>query len=251
MWNPELYLQFADERARPFQDLLARVAASAPRRVIDLGCGPGNLTATLGRRWPQARIEGFDADPAMVAAARQRGLDIRQFDARDWTPPTDADVVISNAVLQWIPGHDTLLAQWLAALAPGAWLAFQVPANFAAPSHQVVDALVRSARWRESLLPHWRHNPVLEPLDYASIALDAGTEADVWETTYLHVLTGADAVFHWLSGTALRPLRAALDDVAWADFTNALKPELASAYPQRDGVTLLPYRRLFVVARKR
>ncbi|WP_255991680.1 trans-aconitate 2-methyltransferase [Chitinolyticbacter albus] len=251
MWNPDLYLQFADERARPFQDLVARINVAAPRRVIDLGCGPGNLTATLGRRWPRAQIEGFDSDSAMVAAARQRGIEVHQFDARDWTPPHDVDVIISNAVLQWIPGHDALLVSWLQAMSAGAWLAFQVPGNFGAPSHQVLDQLVHSATWRDALLPHWRHNPVLEPADYARLLLGTDSDIDVWETTYLHVLSGEHPVYTWLSGTALRPLRAALDDTAWADFTAELKPALAKAYPQRDGVTLLPYRRLFAVARKR
>ncbi|UXY14156.1 trans-aconitate 2-methyltransferase [Chitiniphilus purpureus] len=251
MWNPELYLQFADERARPFHDLVARIGAPSPQRVIDLGCGPGNLTATLAQRWPGARIEGFDADAAMVAAAQARGLAVSRLDARDWLPAADIDVVISNAVLQWVPEHDALLARWMAAFAPGSWLAFQVPANFGAPSHRLVDELVRSAPWQSQLLAHWRDNPVSTPDEYARLLLDAGSTIDVWETTYLHVLGGDDAVFTWLSGTALRPLRAALDDEAWAEFSAALKPRLAAAYPQRGGVTLLPYRRIFVVAHKR
>src|SRR5262245_41601125 len=135
MWDPRKYLDFADHRSRPFFDLLGRVPADAPRRVVDVGCGPGNLTEALIARWPGAAVEAFDSSPEMVEAARRRGIPAEVGDVWDWSPHPDTDVVVCNAVLQWVPGHDELLARWVGELPPGAWLAFQVPGNFAAPSH--------------------------------------------------------------------------------------------------------------------
>lgn len=127
MWNPDAYLSFADQRGRPFFELLSRVRADAPRRVADLGCGPGNLTATLAQRWPQADIEALDSSPEMVRAARERGIDADVGDVSDWTPKPGTDVVISNATLQWVPDHPQLLVRWAGELAPRSWIAMQVP----------------------------------------------------------------------------------------------------------------------------
>ena len=152
MWNPAVYLAYADHRARPFYDLLARVGAPAPRRIADLGCGPGNLTADLATRWPEAVIEAWDSSAEMVAAARERGVDARVGDVRDWAPASDTDVVISNATLHWVPEHPDLLVRWAAQLGAGAWIAVQVPGNFDAPSHTAVQELAHRPQWAE-LLP--------------------------------------------------------------------------------------------------
>jgi SAM-dependent methyltransferase len=122
MWNPDVYLAFADDRGRPFFDLLSRVGAAAPRRVVDLGCGPGNLTVTLAQRWPDAVVEAWDSSPEMVDAARKRSVDAHVGDVRTWTPQPDTDVVVTNATLQWVPEHAELLLRWagqLAAVASG------------------------------------------------------------------------------------------------------------------------------------
>ncbi|TJZ70109.1 trans-aconitate 2-methyltransferase [Chitiniphilus eburneus] len=251
MWDPAVYLRHADARARPFYDLLAQIGADAPRRVVDLGCGPGNLTATLAQRWPRAQIEGFDADPAMVEAAQRQGVAARQLDARQWRPEADTDVTISNAVLQWVPEHLALLTGWLAALPDGAWFAFQVPGNFDAPSHRLLHELIDTPAWRERLGNSGvLRQPVPDAAGYAAHLLAAGYTVDAWETTYVHLLAGPDPVLDWLSGTALRPIRAALDDAAWARFTAQLAPRLRDAYPAQGTVTPLPFRRVFVVARK-
>lgn len=244
-WDPAAYLAFADHRARPFQDLLARVTAAAPRRVVDLGCGPGNLTALLAARWPGAAVEGVDSSAEMVAAARTNGVGARRADLAAWTPAPDADVVVSNAALQWVPEHRALLPRWLAALPAGAELAVQVPGNFGAPSH----ALVRErAREHGVVLP--AAAPVAEPARYAALLAATGAAVDVWETTYLHRLTGADPVLAWIGSTALRPVRDALDAPAYAAFEADLAPRLRAAYPaERDGSTWFPFRRIFAVAR--
>jgi trans-aconitate 2-methyltransferase len=252
MWDPSKYLAFADHRSRPFFDLLARVSADAPRRVVDLGCGPGNLTATLAGRWPDAALEASDSSPEMVAAARERGIDATVLDVRDWQPAPDTDVVVSNAVLQWVSGHDELLARWVKQLPHGAWLAFQVPGNFDAPSHVRVREQAASEVWRDRLAPVVlrEDDAVLDPAGYAALLSDAGCEVDAWETTYLQRLKGEDPVLEWVTGTALRPVRNTLSDEDWQRFRTELAPKLRSDYPRRaDGTTWFPFRRVFVVAR--
>jgi len=248
-WDPALYLSFDGHRARPFHDLLARVGATAPRRVVDLGCGPGHLTGLLARRWPDAEVSALDSSAEMVAAARGRGIDAEQVDVVDWTPAPDTDVVITNAVLQWVPSYAELLPRWLAALPAGAWFAMQVPGNLAAPSHALIRLLLAEDRWRGSVVLR-EGDSVAEPAGYAGLL--SGADVDVWETTYLHRLTGEDPVLRWVSGTALRPVREALSGPDYAAFRAELAPRLRDAYPASgDGTTWFPFRRMFAVARKR
>ena len=252
MWNPQTYLAFADERARPFFDLLARVGAESPRRVADLGCGPGNLTEHLIRRWPDAVVEAWDSSPEMVAAARERGIDAQVGDVRDWTPEPETDVVFSNATLQWIPGHTNLLVRWVDQLTPGAWIAVQVPGNFAAPSHDAVRTLAGREPWSELLMDiPFRTGRVVEaPTRYAELLTDRGCHVDVWESTYIHELNGEHAVLNWITGTALTPVRDRLTDQQWQRFREDLIPMLDDAYPARaDSRTFFPFRRIFLVAR--
>ncbi|HEY7598159.1 MAG TPA: trans-aconitate 2-methyltransferase [Actinophytocola sp.] len=252
MWDPNKYLDFADHRSRPFFDLISRVRADEPRRVADLGCGPGNLTETLAARWPGAVVEAMDSSPEMVDAARERGIAASVGDVREWAPAPDTDVVVSNAVFQWVPGHDELLTRWAKQLPAGAWLAFQVPGNFDAPSHVRLRELVREPRWQERLasVVLREDDAVLGPAGYAGLLADAGCEVDAWETTYLQRLTGEDPVLEWVTGTALRPIRSALDGADWSQFRAELAPRLRTEYPMRtDGTTWFPFRRVFVVAR--
>jgi trans-aconitate 2-methyltransferase len=252
MWDPTTYLNFADHRGRPFHDLVGRIAAHDPRRVVDLGCGPGNLTETLTRRWPSAKIEALDSSPEMVDAARARGIDAHVANVTDWSPKPDTDVVVTNAVLQWVPSHLHLLQRWATELPTGAWLAMQVPGNFAAPSHALVRQLAASPIWRSDLadVVLREEDAVRTPAEYAALLVEAGCQVDAWETTYLQQLTGEDPVLTWVTGTALRPIRAALDDERWTQFTEDLAPHLRTAYPtSADGTTWFEFRRVFVVAR--
>ncbi|WP_193044745.1 trans-aconitate 2-methyltransferase [Mycolicibacterium baixiangningiae] len=251
MWNPEVYLEFADHRGRPFFDLLARIGAAAPRRVVDLGCGPGNLTATLHGRWPSAVVEAWDNSPEMVAAAREHGVEANVGDVRDWSPRPDTDVVLSNATLHWVPEHRELLTRWAGALAPGSWLAMQVPGNFDAPSHDAVRRLAGQEPWAAPLQDIFAADDVVDtPAAYAELLTGAGCTVDAWETTYIHELTGEHPVLDWITGTALRPVRSRLTDEQWDRFRDELIPLLDEAYPPRpDGRTFFPFRRVFVVAR--
>lgn len=251
MWDPEKYLDYADLRARPFHDLIARIGAAAPRRVADLGCGPGNLTVDLRKRWPSATLECSDSSPEMVTAARSRGLDAALLDVREWTPAPDTDVVVSNAVLQWVPDHESLLRRWVSELPSGAFVAVQVPGNFDAPSHVLTRELAASPEWASRLadVVLREEDAVSSPLGYANLMADAGCRVDAWETTYVQPLRGPRPVLEWITGTALRPIRAALPDEEWERFRAELAPRLAEAYPARaDGTTWFEFRRVFFVA---
>ncbi len=254
-WDPGEYLQFGDERGRAFVDLVARVAAEDPGRVVDLGCGPGNLTRLLARRWPDAWVEGVDSSPEMVERARAEGetdrLSFRVADLRDWSPREPVDVLLSNATLQWVPGHLDLLGRLVSAVRPGGWLAFQVPGNFGERSHTAIAELRSAPRWRARLDGLEIEQPSSEePAVYLKTLVGLGCTADVWETTYLQVLHGPDAVVRWISGTGLRPVLGALDDSEQADFVAEYRALVAAAYPERPWGTVLPYRRIFAVARR-
>jgi trans-aconitate 2-methyltransferase len=245
MWDPVKYLTFADHRSRPFYELVARVQADSPRRVVDLGCGPGNLTTSLATRWPDATLEAMDSSPEMVEAARSRGIDAYVGDVASWKPWSDTDVVVTNAVLQWVPDHDEILRRWVRELPSGAWIAMQVPGNFDAPSHRVVRSLAASLGLD---VPLRGQDAVYTPVEYSAI-LD-GCVVDTWETTYTQVLTGEDPVLEWITGTALRPIKAALSAADWESFRGQLAPLLRAEYPQRpNGETWFPFRRVFAVAR--
>lgn len=254
MWDPDIYLAFADQRARPFYDLLSRVGAREPRRVVDLGCGAGNLTLQLARRWPGAVIEALDNSPEMVDAATERGIDATLTDLQSWKPRRDTDVVVSNSALQWVPEHADLIVRWAGDLAAGSWLAFQVPGNFETPSHSAVRAVARREPYAKILrdIPFRVGEVIRTPEHYADLLIDAGCTVDAWETTYLHQLSGEHPVLDWITGTALRPVRDRLDEGGWQQFRQELIPLLADAYPARpDGTTFFPFRRVFIVAQVR
>jgi len=254
-WDPGEYLRFGDERGRAFVDLVARVGAEDPRRVVDLGCGPGNLTRLLAGRWAEARVEGVDSSPEMVARARADGetdrLAFRVRDLREWSPAEPVDVLVSNATLQWVPGHLDLLERLVSAVRPGGWFAFQVPGNFGERSHTAIAELRAEPRWRQRLEGLDVEQPASEePAVYLDRLVALGCRADVWETTYLQVLQGPDAVVRWISGTGLRPVLGALDGAERDEFVAGYRALVAPAYPERPWGTVLPYRRIFAVAQR-
>ncbi|GHF64215.1 trans-aconitate 2-methyltransferase [Streptomyces mashuensis] len=257
-WDPAQYLRHADHRTRPFHDLLARVpdpARPAPR-IADLGCGAGNATALLARRWPDAHVTGLDNSPAMLErAAAHAGprLAFRHADLTTWTPhPGTYDLLISNAALQWVPGHADAFPAWLAGLTPGGTLALQVPGNDPAPSHTLLRNLCTTPRWRTRLAEVGNRTlDGLTPQEYLERLTQLGCEVDAWETTYLHVLQGDDPVLDWMRGTGLRPALTALadDEEATTAFLDEYGALLREAYPRRPYGTVFPFRRVFVVAR--
>ena len=248
-WDPERYLTYADERGRPFVELLVRVGAAAPQHVVDLGCGPGNLTSLLAQRWPGADVVGIDSSVAMVDRARGLESTVRfeVADLRRWSARRPVDVLISNATLQWVPDHLELMPTLVSQVAPGGWFAFQVPGNVAEPSHALLHRLAgdpRFAGYTAGVARPDAHGPD----GYLDVLQGLGCTVDAWETTYLHVLPGEDPVFTWISGTGARPVLQALPEALRAQFETEYKQLLRDAYPARDHGTVLPFRRVFVVA---
>jgi trans-aconitate 2-methyltransferase len=253
MWDAGQYLRFGGERARPFFDLVAQVGASDPRYVADLGCGPGNLTAALAQRWPNATVAGVDSSQEMIAtaqAAMRPGLSFALGDVWDWRPEQPLDVLVSNAVLQWVPGHDELLLRWADLLAPGGWLAFQLPGNFDQPSHAIVREMAGSPRWRALLADTRLNRQAGDPADYATLLARPGFEVDAWETSYLHILHGENPVLEWTKGSTLRPVLAALDAEQADAFVREYGERLSEAYHPQSFGTLFPFRRVFTVVHR-
>ena len=264
-WDPKTYLAFGAERTRPAADLLARIPLEHPRRVADLGCGPGNSTALLRARWPEAEIDAIDFAPEMLADARKSGVDARfiQADIAAWTPDGAYDVIYSNAALQWLENHESLLPRLMSFVRPGGMFAVQVPRNFEEHCHVLLRRAVGDPRWSAELkeVRDWWN--VLEPETYfdllqrgaprapsvQSAAKPPGASSvDLWETRYFHVLAGKDPVFHWMMGTGLRPFAAALKSPLKEEFLEHYRGLLAAAYPPRPGgQTIHRFLRLFFV----
>jgi trans-aconitate 2-methyltransferase len=250
-WDPLQYGRYAGERGRPFFELTMRVEADAPQAIADLGCGSGELTVALAERWPEALVRGVDASAEMIAQAPADGsVQFSLGTAEDFSA-AGLDVLVSNAALQWVPSHRELIVRWAAELNPGGWLAFQVPANFDAPSHVLMRELAASPRWRPQLEGVLRGaESTAPPAEYLALLAGAGLEVDAWQTQYLHVLQGADPVLDWVRGTGLRPALAALPEIDAAAFTAEYAALLRDAYPAQPFGTVFPFARTFVVAHR-
>ena len=250
MWDPEVYRRYANERDRPFHELVGRIAARSPASVVDLGCGDGRLTATLPERWPEASVLGVDSAESMLAGA-PTGPHLRFELGRieDWSPAEPVDVLLANAALQWVPAHWEHLPRLVSAVAPGGWLALQVPGNGDAPSHALLRALRASPRWRDRLGDAGRWPDVPDAAEYVRLLAGLGCAVDAWETTYAHVLPGPDPVLGWVRGTALRPVLERLSADEAAEFEAEYGAALRDAYPAQPYGTVVPFRRVFAVAR--
>jgi trans-aconitate 2-methyltransferase len=250
-WDPALYLHYADERLRPALDLLARVPLAAPARVADLGCGAGNVTVLLKRRFPGATVTGIDGSAEMLDLARTAAPDCAfvQADIAAWQPEAPTDLLYSNAALHWLDRHDLLFPRLLGALAPGGVLAVQMPAMHDAPIRRLQYEVAAQGPWAGLLAGVGSAPPILPPGSYWDMLRPRCATLDIWETTYLHALTGEDAVVQWAMGTSLRPFLATLPSALREGFLDAYRAAVEAAYPRRpDGTTLLPFRRLFLVA---
>jgi trans-aconitate 2-methyltransferase len=249
-WSPKLYRRFEDERTRPAADLLAQVPLEAPRRVVDMGCGPGNSTALVAERWPDAEITGLDSSEAMLEEARARlpALRFGRADAATWLPEPDTELVFANAIYQWVPDHLTVLTRVLAALGKGGVLAVQMPDNVGEPSHQLMREIAASGPWSDKLR-HAARAPLPPPRKYYDALRPFAARVNIWHTAYNHVLDDAAAVVEWVKSTGLRPFLDPLDAEERAAFLNRYSEAIAAAYPAAaDGKVLLRFPRLFIVA---
>jgi trans-aconitate 2-methyltransferase len=254
-WDPAQYARFADERARPFFDLVARLPDGAVTSVADLGCGTGELTRTLVDRFPQARVLGVDHSEEMLARAAQLAPHARlrfvREDLARWQPEAPVDRIVSNAVLQWLPEHGALLERLAGWLAPGGALAVQVPHNRGEGAFRALDELVLEAPWRERLRAAGRRPSIETPRFYAEKLFGLGLELELWETVYHHRMAGHADIVEWMKGTALRPLLAALADPERKEFLDELVRRVGGVYPRTPHGVFFPFRRLFFVARRR
>jgi trans-aconitate 2-methyltransferase len=250
-WDPQQYGRFAGQRLRPALDLIARIPLEHPQTVVDLGCGTGNVTRMLRRRWPGACVTGVDASPQMLAEARKEEASIawEQTELGAWDPATKYDLVFSNAALHWLDDHPGLFMRLAANVTAGGVLAVQMPRNFHAPSHTLMHELALSPPWRDALGKLLRPLPVLEPAAYYDLLAPLARSLDIWESEYLQILEGENPVAEWTKGTWLAPLLAALASSARAAYESEYRQLVARTYPRRaDGKTLFPFRRLFIVA---
>ena len=264
MWVPDSYLRFTTSRTRGAVDLLARVSHPAPRLIVDLGCGPGNNTELITQRWPDALVIGVDKSPAMIAAARERErpgrLEFRQADIADWQPDEPADIVLLNAVLQWIPGHAAMLPRFAAMLAPAGVLGFQIPGTPSGRLEKPPDNLAaiacemaREPRWRDQLSEMYADTELPGAMDYIAALEDAGLRAEVWETWYTHPIAGTGHLAEYASGSVLQPALAALAPDEAERFIAEFSRRASQAFPPRiirgERVEVIRGYRVFAVGR--
>jgi len=250
-WNPSQYLAFAGPRMQPAIDLLARILLDTPGTVIDLGSGPGNITPLLRGRWPDAELIGLDNSEPMLGRAREANPTetYRFTDIGTWNPDRQYDVIYTNAALQWVPDHETLLPRLAGFVAPGGVLAMQIPNNYEAPSHSLMRDVIQEGPWRARLVPVWDSIEPRDPATYRRLLLPLAKTLDIWETEYLQVLDGDNPVVEYTKGSWLTRYLAPLEEPQRGDLEALYGAKILAAYPpEADGKTLFPFRRLFMLA---
>jgi trans-aconitate 2-methyltransferase len=250
-WDPSQYLAFQGERMRPALDLLARIPLAAPKTIVDLGCGPGNVTPALKARWPEARITGVDGSPEMLERAHAALPDAEwvEADMSDWAPGAPVDLIYSNAALHWLDGHEAVFPQLMEHIAPGGFLAAQMPRNWTAPSHACVSDAVLGGAWRDRLEPLLRASPSQPPDFYYDVLAPVTASLELWETEYCQIMEGENPVAEFVKGSHLKRFLDALEEPEKSAFEDDYRARILAAYPKRaDGRTLFPFRRLFIIA---
>jgi trans-aconitate 2-methyltransferase len=253
MWNRDQYLKYMNERSKPFFDLLAKIPPRNYRRIVDLGCGPGNLTKVLAEQWSQALVTGVDNSTAMLADVQALAipgrLEFVQGDITTWKPAEPVDLVFSNAVLQWVADHEKLLPRLAGMLSAQGTLAVQMPIHMNTPAQKAILDVTQRDRWRQTLSGVGLQPGCVKPAAwYIRHLLDLGFHVEAWETTYMHLLPGDNPVLEWMKGTALRPLLERLSPDARDEFLHEVGAGLPRASPQIGGITLFPFPRLFLIA---
>jgi trans-aconitate 2-methyltransferase len=251
-WSPATYLKFEDERTRPARDLLAQVPLQRVRKIVDVGCGPGNSTELLAARFPNADIIGLDNSQAMLEEARKRlpTLRFESADANVWTPEPETELVFSNATYHWIPGHLEQLGRVLGALQLGAYVAVQMPDNLAEPTHRLMNEVAAEGPWAPRLKQAARE-PLAPPRAYYDALRPYAARVDIWHTIYNHPLRDAAAIVEFVRSTGLKPFLDPLSDTERTEFLAIYTTKITASYPAcADGTVLMRFPRLFLVARR-
>jgi trans-aconitate 2-methyltransferase len=251
VWDPHLYLKFGAERNRATADLIAQIELEAPKGIVDLGCGPGNSTALLHARWPEADIVGVDNSTEMLAEARQQYPEWKweQADLEQWSPSAEYDLLFTNATLHWLRGHAALLPRLFGHVAPGGMFAAQIPHHGLSPAHQAIREISQQPQWAGKLAGARERLTVHTPEFYYDVLAPLARRVDVWVTTYHHEMANVEAVLDWLRGTGLRPYLDALSPPEQQQFKRGCLARFAELFTVRaDGKVLLPYPRIFFVA---
>lgn len=254
-WQPGRYLRFHDERTQPTIDLAKRIDQTDPKRILDLGCGPGNSTAVLAALWPEAEVTGLDNSETMLAEARKTSPHskwVLHDAAKDMAFLGKFDIVFSNAALQWLPDNELLIPRLYGMLNPDGVLAVQVPYNRDLPAFTVLRELTSRPEWREFFT-----DPAVFRLHhdyqfYYNVLCRLPGKLDLWQTEYIHVMDGADAIVEWYKGTGLRPFMQKLaDEVVRKRFIQDYTEYIREIYPaQEDGKVLFPFKRIFFIKKR-
>lgn len=252
-WSAQQYSKFEQQRTRPVRDLVAAIANTEVRTAVDLGCGPGNSTEVLMQRFPGATVTAIDSSADMLDKARQRlpSVNFELADIAGWQSGNKLDLILANASLQWLPEHVALYPHLIEQLQPGGTLAVQMPDNLAEPAHVLAREVAVQGPWADKI-GDVKHNERHTANFYYELLSPHCSTVDVWRTTYYHPLAdGHQAVVEWFKGTALRPflnpLTASEQDAFIADYLQ----RISHAYPAlADGSVLLPFPRLFIIARR-
>lgn len=254
-WQPSQYLKYRSERTQPAIDLVNRLSLADPKRIIDIGCGPGNSTAILKERWPDAAVCGLDNSANMLAKAKREYADIDWLQMsveEDLSALGKFDLVFTNAALQWMPAHETLLPDLYGMLCENGVLAAQVPCVKHLPVYANIQSMIGTDRWAR----YFEHPPVYPKhfpfAHYYDILCGLTDRIEIWQTDYIHILPDHDGIVEWYKGTGLRPFLDMLpDDALRADFCEHYRQLIEKTYSvERDGRVLLPFTRIFFVAYK-
>ncbi len=254
-WNPDIYLRYETYRSRPALDLMNQISLEVDGNIVDLGCGPGNVTVHLKNKWPKRAVTGIDKSDAMLAKAREtysdRDITWQQGDIGSWTSEDPKALVFSNAALHWVTGHERVLPQIMNAVRPGGYFAFQIPVTEQAAYQICIREMVLSDRWSHKLANVWMYKNPLAPDPTYDLLAPLSTSVDIWVTDYHHALEGENPVVDWIMGTGLTPYFAVLNEAERAEFLADYKERVLAVYPKRaDGKTIFLMKRIFVLAQK-
>lgn len=247
-WDPEIYHKFQEERFAPFEDLMKLIEVKEGLKVVDLGCGTGELTLRLAQMLPGSDIVGIDSSPEMLAVAKTRERSGVRFEPGSIEAITGKwDLVFSNAAIQWVDNHSRLIPKLFSMLNPGGQIAVQLPSNHRHPTQSLIREIAREEPFREALGGWTRESPVLSITRYAELLhKSGGTDINVFEKVFAHVLPDAEAVADWLSGTALLPYFDRLPGRLHRPFLDTYITRLGELYPS-DPV-FYPFKRIFLSA---